>query len=114
MSVAASVGASPYEPSLTLSVRPTWGAAGMGAETLWQDQVRTYMLGPGYDASGIDARLGYGMRVRGGSLLTPFGSYGQRRGSGRRLQVGARVGSLGHMPGASNNPDPVGRLRGAL
>ena len=104
MSVAASVGAGPYEPGLTLSVRPTWGAPGMGAETLWQDQIHTYMPGVGYDASGIDARLGYGMRLPGGSLLTPFGAYGQRNGSGRRLQMGALVGSLGHMPGAFDGP----------
>lgn len=101
-SVAASVGAGPYEPGLTLSLRPTWGAAGTGAETLWQDQFRTYM--PGYDQSGIDAQLGYGMRLPGGRLLTPFGSYGQRRNSGRRLQVGAMVGSLGQIPGALDSP----------
>ncbi len=102
VSLAASVGAGPYEPGLTLSLRPTWGAAGTGAETLWQDQIHTYM--PGYDQSGIDAQLGYGMRLPGGRLLTPFGSYGQRQNSGRRLQVGAMVGSLGQMPGALDAP----------
>ena len=104
VSVAASVGAGPYEPGLTLSLRPTWGAAGMGAETLWQDQIHTYMTGAGYDASGMDAQLGYGMRLPGGRLLTPFGSYGQRQNNGRRLQVGAMVGSLGQMPGAFDGP----------
>ena len=104
VSVAASVGAGRHEPGLTLSVRPTWGAPGMGAETLWQDQIHDYMPGGGYDASGIDARLGYGVRLRGGGLLTPFGAYGQRQGSGRRLQVGALVGSPGRMPGAFDAP----------
>ena len=104
VSVAASLGAGPYEPGLTLSVRPTWGAPGMGAETLWRDQIYTCMPGAGYDASAIDARLGYGMRLPGGGLLTPFGAYGQRYGSGRRLQVGALVGSMGRMRGALDAP----------
>ena len=104
VSLAAMVGSSPYEPGLTLSLRPTWGAAGMGAETLWQDQIQSYMPDSAYDQTGMDARLGYGLRLGRDGLLTPFGSYGQRQNSGRRLQVGTLVGTLGQTPGSVHGP----------
>ena len=103
VAVAASFGSSPYEPGLTLSLRPTWGAAGMGAESLWQDEIQSYLDGVARDAAGIDARVGYGLRLPGGGLLTPFGAYGERQQSGRRLQVGALVGTLGQ-PGSLDHP----------
>ena len=103
VSLAATVGSSPYEPGLTLSLRPTWGAAGVGAEALWQDQFQTF-AGSSYDQTGLDTRLGYGMRLGATGLLTPFGSYGQRQNSGRRLQVGALVASLGQSPGTVDGP----------
>ena len=103
VAVAASFGSSPYEPGLTLSLRPTWGAAGMGAESLWQDEIQHYLQGAARDAAGIDAQVGYGLRLPGGGLLTPFGAYGQRQANGRRLQVGALVGTLGH-PGSFDRP----------
>ena len=104
VSLAATVGSSPYEPGLTLSLRPTWGAAGVGADTLWQDQIYGYMPGSDYDRAGIDTRLGYGMRLPGVGLLKPFGAYGQRRNNGRRLQVGALLGTLSEVPGAPDVP----------
>ena len=104
VSVAASVGAGRQEPGLSLSVRPTWGTPGIGAQTLWQEQIRTYMQGADYGGAGVDARVGYGVRLRGGGLLTPFGGYGQQAGLGRRLQLGASVGRLGRVLGAAESP----------
>ena len=104
VSRAATVGSSPYEPGLTLSLRSTWGAAGMGAETLWQDQIQSYMQGSAYDQTGMDARLGYGLWMGRDGLLTPFTSFGQRHNSGRRLQVGTLVGTWGQAPGSLHDP----------
>ena len=104
VSVAASVGAGPYQEGLTLSVQPTWGVSGVGAETLWQDQIRTRMHGVDPDAAGIEARVGYGLRLPSGGMVTPFGGYGEREGLGRRLQVGARVGTLGQVRSGFASP----------
>ena len=89
VSLAASVGAGPYQEGLTLSVQPTWGVTGIGADTLWQDQIRTQVQGVDPGGAGVAARIGYGLRLPGGSLLTPFGSYGERAGLGQRVQLGA-------------------------
>ena len=104
VSVAASVGAGPYQEGLTLSVQPTWGVSGVGAETLWQDEIRTHMHGVDPGAAGVDARVGYGLRLPGGSVVTPFGGYGEREGLGRRVQVGARLGTLGQVRSGSASP----------
>ena len=53
---------------------------------------------------GSTHRSAYGLRVAGGGLLEPFGGYGQRGGLGRRLQVGARLGTLGEGPGSLDAP----------
>ena len=103
VSVMATVGGGQYEPGLSASLRPRWGAPGYGAESLWQDQFQGYTQGPRQDEAGVDARVGYGMRLPGGQLLTPFGGYGQM-GSGRRLQVGANLGSLGLFGATSTAP----------
>ena len=97
VSLAASVGAGPYQEGLTLSVQPTWGVTGIGADTLWQDQLRTHVQNVNLGGAGVDTRIGYGLRLPGGSLLTPFGSYSERGGLGQRLQLGARVGALGQV-----------------
>ncbi len=102
-SLAAMVGAGPFEPGLTLSVRPTWGAPGMGAETLWQDRFHTYRQGTDYEAAGIDARVGYGVGLPWGSVLTPFGAIAQREDN-RRFEVGAMMASVGDMPGVGDSP----------
>ena len=107
VSVTASVGGGQYEPGLTASVRPRWGAPGMGAESLWQDQFQPYALTEGRDDGGVDARVGYGMRLPGGRLVTPFGGYGQMGGSGQRVQVGANLGMLGLFSGDLSSPVQV-------
>ena len=104
LSLAASVGAGAYQPGLTLTVRPTWGIAGAGANTLWQDHFQLPSQGIGFDAAGIDAQIGYGLPLAGGKLLEPFGGYGQRAGLGRRLQFGARLGALDQIPGLFGGP----------
>ena len=103
VSVTASVGAGQHEPGLTASIRPRWGAPGYGAESLWQDQLQSYTYGAERDDVAFDARVGYGLRLPGGRLLTPFGGYGQM-GTGRRMQVGANLGRLGVFGGGLDSP----------
>ena len=103
LSVTASVGAGQYEPGLTASIRPRWGAQGYGAESLWQDQLQSYTYGAEQDDAAVDARVGYGLRLPGGRLLTPFGGYGQL-GAGRRMQLGANLGGLGLFGGGLDSP----------
>ena len=103
VSVTASVGAGQYEPGLTASIRPRWGAQGYGAEALWQDQFQSYTYGAERDDAAVDGRVGYGLQVPGGLLLTPFGGYGQM-GTWRRTQVGATLGRLGLFGGGLDSP----------
>ena len=103
ISVTATVGGGQYEPGLTASLRPRWGAQGVGADSLWQDQFHAYTQAAGRDDGGVDARVGYGLRMPGGRLLTPFGGYGQM-GSGRRLEVGANLGMIGLFGGDLGSP----------
>ena len=105
-SVTAMVGGGQYEPGLTASVRPHWGAPGYGAESLWQDRIQSYAAGPGRNDAGVDARLGYGWQLPGGRLLTPLVGYGQM-GESRRMQVGARLGVLGRFNGDLSAPVEV-------
>lgn len=98
MSVTATVGGGQYEPGLTASLRPRWGAPGYGAESLWQDHLQNYSAGARRDEVGVDGRIGYGLRLPGERLLTPFGGYGRTRGA-QRLQVGANLGLLGLFSG---------------
>ena len=103
VSVTASVGAGQYEPGLTASIRPRWGAQGYGAEALWQDQFQSYTYGAERDDAAVDGRVGYGLQLPGGLLLTPFGGYGQM-GTWRRTQVGATLGRLGLFGGGLDSP----------
>ena len=103
VSVTATVGGGQHEPGPTASLRPRWGAQGVGADSLWQDQLQTYTQGAGRNDGGVDARVGYGLRMPGGRLLTPFGGYGQM-GSGRRMQVGANLGMVGLFGGDLGSP----------
>ena len=100
-SVLAAMGRGGYEPGLTASLRPHWGAAGHGAEALWRDHVQSYSRREDRPDRGVDARIGYGLRLPGGRLLTPFGGYGRMREAGR-LQAGASLG----MPGLFSD-DPA-------
>ena len=106
VSVTASVGAGQYEPGLSRSLRPRWGAPGHGAESLWQDQLQSHTYGAERDDAAVDARLGYGLRLPGERLLTPFGGYG-RAGTGRRMQIGANLGMLGLFGGGLAIPMQV-------
>ncbi len=105
-SVTAMVGGGHYEPGLTASVRPHWGAPGYGAESLWQDHVQSYAAGLNRHDGGVDARLGYGWRLRGNRLLTPLVGYG-RIGEARRMQLGARLGVLERFSGDLSTPIEV-------
>ena len=105
-SVTAMVGGGHYEPGLTASVRPHWGAPGYGAESLWQDHVQSYAAGPNGHDGGVDARLGYGWMLPGNRLLTPLVGYGQI-GEARRMQLGARLGVLERFSGDLSAPVEV-------
>ena len=104
--VTATVGGGQHEPGLSASLRPHWGAQGVGAETLWQEQFQAYTQDAGRADAGFDGRVGYGLRMPGGRLLTPFGGYG-RMGGGRRLQLGANLGMAGLFGGDLDSPVQV-------
>ncbi len=106
VSVTATVGSGLYEPGLTASLRPRWGAPGYGAESLWQDHLHSYAEGTGRDDVGVDGRVGYGLRLPGERLLTPFGGYGRTRGA-ERMQVGANLGLEGLFNGDLASPVQV-------
>lgn len=103
-SVTATVGAGRHEPGLAVSLRPRWGAPGHGAESLWQDQFRTYTYGHGRDDRAVDAQLSYGLRLSGGRLLVPFGGYSHTVVAGRRVHVGANLQPLGCVGGNPCGP----------
>ena len=63
-SVTATVGGGTYEPGLSVSLRPQWGAPGYGAESLWQDHFQIYAQGGERNDAGVDARVGYRLRLR--------------------------------------------------
>ena len=82
---------------LSLSVSPRWGDAAAGGGTLWQEQVyRSYLPDAMGDAWTVDARGEYGMRLRGGGLLTWFGAL-SHSGHGRQLMVGGQLGVLSRL-----------------
>ena len=90
---------------LSLSVAPRWGDAAAGGGTLWQEQVYHRHL----PVAQGDARGEYGVRLRGGGLLTWFGALSQSAW-GRRFSAGGRVdlGSRGETPrgaGSGEAPD---------
>ena len=103
MSVTATVGSGQFEPGLTASLRPRWGAPGYGAESLWQDHLQSYSEGTARDDLGVDGRVGYGLRLPGERLLTPFLGYGRARGA-QRMQVGTNLGLLGLFNGDLASP----------
>ena len=103
LSLLASLGAGRHQPGLSASLRPSWGAPGARADTLWRDRVGSYAAGLRPEQGAMDAQLGYGFRLPGGRLLSAFGGYGQTP-SGRRLQVGAYLGTLGAFRGGFASP----------
>ena len=103
LSLLAILGAGRHQPGLSASLRPTWGTPGARADTLWRDRVGSYAAGLRPEQGAMDAQLGYGFRLPGGRLLSAFGGYGQTQ-SGRRLQVGAYLGTLGASRGGFASP----------
>ena len=103
LSLLAILGAGRHQPGLSASLRPTWGTPGARADTLWRDRVGSYAAGLRPEQGAMDAQLGYGFRLPGGRLLSAFGGYGQTQ-SGRRLQVGAYLGTLGASRGGFTSP----------
>ena len=109
VSVTASVGAGQYEPGLTASIRPRWGAQGYGAEALWQDQFQSYTYGAERDDAAVDGRVGYGLQLPGGLLahavrrLRADGylaahAGGRNAGQARTLRRRPRQPSAGRVP----------------
>ena len=99
--VTLSVGEGARQPGLTLSLSPRWGAPATASDALWRDhlfhQRAAGTPGAGHEERALDTRVGYGLQLGSGGLLTPFGLYGQSQ-YGRRLQVGLlldRVGPVG-------------------
>ena len=78
---------------LSLSVSPRWGDAATDGGTLWEEQAYRRSLRKAVaDRWALDARGEYGVRLRGGGLLTWFGSL-SRSAYGRRFVVGGRFGA---------------------
>ena len=96
--VTLSVGDGARQPGLTFSLSPRWGAPATASDALWQDQLfhqRTAGApGAQRDERALDTRVGYGLQLQAGGLLTPFGIYGRSQ-YGRRLQVGLLLSRLG-------------------
>ena len=82
---------------VALSVAPSWGgAAGGGAERLWQLPDAGALAAGGVPAAAaagrLDAELSYGLEMPGGSgLLTPYAGVGAAEAGGRTWRTGARV-----------------------
>ena len=82
---------------VALSVAPSWGgAAGGGAERLWQLPDAGALAAGGVPAAAaagrLDAELSYGLEVPGGSgLLTPYAGVDVADSGARTWRAGARV-----------------------
>ena len=77
---------------LSVAVTPRWGAAAGGADALWRERAIGDRLAPiAADAGAVDARVGYGIGLRAGRVLTPFSEVGVRDDDHRRLRVGLRL-----------------------
>ena len=77
---------------LSVAVTPRWGAAAGGADALWRERALGDRLAPiAADAGAVDARVGYGIGLRAGRVLTPFSEVGVRDDDHRRLRVGLRL-----------------------
>ncbi len=81
-------------PGLTLSP-PGWGAPATASDGLWRDHLfHQGTSGAGDDERALDVRVGYGLRLPSGGLMTPFGLYGRSQ-YGRRVQLGLLLDRLG-------------------
>ncbi len=78
---------------LSLSLLPSWGAVESGLSRLWQEGVTARAPGAAPAAARLDAELGYGFGVLGGSgVATPYVGFGLEEGDARRYRVGTRLG----------------------
>ena len=72
---------------LSLSVLPAWGESRSGLARLRDGSLAAAApRGPR-----LDLTAGYGLRVGGGALLTPYGGAGLAKGGGRRWRAGVRI-----------------------
>ena len=94
----------PGSEGLSVSLASRWGAQATGG-ALWQDHpvFRRHGIGAGVGDWSLEARGEYGFRLRGGRILTLFGTYDPSRQS-RGIQFGGRLGLGG----------AIGDLRGRL
>ncbi len=78
---------------LSLSLLPSWGAVESGLSRLWQEGVTVRAPGAAPAAARLEAVLGYGFGVLGGSgVATPYVGFGLEEGDARRYRVGTRLG----------------------
>ena len=71
---------------LSLSVLPAWGEGRSGLARLRDGGASAAPGGPR-----LDIAAGYGLRIDGGGLLTPYGGVGLAKGGGRRWRAGVRI-----------------------
>ncbi len=83
---------------LSVAVTPRWGAAAGGADALWRQQAfgRERLALSSDEARSVDARVGYGLALRAGRVLTPFSELGVQDDDHRRLRVGLRLTGAAH------------------
>ena len=82
-------GESGLGPSMSLT--PAWGATASGVQQLWERGANAFMA---YDTPGarMDARFAYGFpALRGGGLLTSFGTVNLAREAGQGYGLGATL-----------------------
>ena len=75
----------------SMSVTPAWGATASGVRQLWEHGANAFMA---YNTPGarMDARFAYGFPVlRGGGLLTSFGTVNLAREAGQGYGLGATL-----------------------
>ena len=75
----------------SMSVTPAWGATASGVRQLWERGANAFMA---YDTPGarMDARFAYGFpALRGGGLLTSFGTVNLAREAGQGYGLGATL-----------------------
>ncbi len=99
------------EGGLSFALEPAWGNAASGAAALWRDGTISGALGaslgrapagdameaaiPDWKASRINMETAYAIVLPDGGRVAPFGRLAVENGSGRRINVGIRLSTLG-------------------